>query len=232
MSLSSLPLGKVREPRRPHRETWFMRATASLLDQQLWCFGRDIRHSDGNLLIRFGFERSPAPNPVTESSAYLLRGRSGCQTVLWGFGLFYGEEGYGGIFLRRYASAPRWTVAHRVPECVWKPEGLSSMNWPCNAQEQALANHLFEGAAAWLAEYEEWVLNIAGIDYRHACLRRWTKKFVAPELVPQEWRRIAAAIKEGFVEKTETRKRVPLPNNFKTERFQGKYGIRYRNKVD
>jgi len=106
------------------------------------------------------------------------------------------------------------------------------MHWPRNELEQARVNYLHERAASWLAEYEEWVLNIAGIDYRHACLRRWTKKFVAPELVPQEWRRIAAAIKEGSVEKTETRKLVPSPNNFKAERFQGKYGTSYRKKAD
>ncbi len=46
-------------------------ATRYLVDQQLWYFGHDIQHADGNALVRFGFERRRAFDGVG-TTCYLL----------------------------------------------------------------------------------------------------------------------------------------------------------------
>lgn len=63
-----------------------------LLDQQLWCFGCDIRRTAGNLLLEYGFERKRPPISQKGSSCYSLNWQ-GKQILLWGFGIFCNGSG-------------------------------------------------------------------------------------------------------------------------------------------
>jgi hypothetical protein len=82
------------------------RIASVLLDQQMWCWGRDIVRSEGNLLLQFGFRKERPPATVSGCTAYILTPFPGCQLILWGFGLFFGLESSGGVFLRRYEFKP------------------------------------------------------------------------------------------------------------------------------
>ena len=62
-----------------------------MMEQQVWCWGRDIEHSDGNLLIDFGFERHRDRGVDDRSTCY----RMDCDRLhvsLWGFGMFFGNR--------------------------------------------------------------------------------------------------------------------------------------------
>ena len=62
-----------------------------LLDQQLWCWGQDIRRVDGNALLAYGFTRHRPPEGEHGSPAYEWRGSGRSRVILWGFGFFYGD---------------------------------------------------------------------------------------------------------------------------------------------
>lgn len=166
--------------------------TASqLLDQQMWCFGQDIEYPHGNLLIRFGFARHRKPASNARISAYSFHPAPGSQIVLWGFGLFYGAEGYGGMFLRRFQFCPTWTAAPALSECVWDPENIPDLRTAASAEQKVCVRHLLADALAWLAGYESWILDTVGVAYRQDCLERWPKAVLEAERVPDEWRRLA-----------------------------------------
>lgn len=40
----------------------------ALLEQQMWCWGGDVRRQEGNLLLAYGCERRSAPNPRFHSA--------------------------------------------------------------------------------------------------------------------------------------------------------------------
>ena len=63
----------------------------TLLDQQLWCWGQDIRRAEGNALLAYRFTKHRAPEGKPGSTAYEWRGSGRSRVILWGFGLFYGD---------------------------------------------------------------------------------------------------------------------------------------------
>ena len=52
--------------------TRVLQTARDLLDQQLWCMGRDGLHPEGSALLRYGVERVRPPGDETGSSAYVL----------------------------------------------------------------------------------------------------------------------------------------------------------------
>jgi hypothetical protein len=167
-----------------------------LLDQQMWCFGQDVRYPEGNLLLHFGFERHRQPvdaskGSLSRNSAYVLRPSRDCEIVLWGFGIFFGQIGTGAIFLRRFAFSPSWTTMPRLPAIVWSPEHLPPLGLPVTRSERGQARRLLKATALWLAGYERWVHRTAGIEYRRQCLRDWQRPGISATGVPQEWKRLA-----------------------------------------
>jgi len=168
------------------------RSAAVLLDQQMWCWGQDIERKDGNLLLQFGFRKVRPPEKVSGCTAYLVTPFPGCQLVLWGFGLFFGLQSSGGIFIRRYGFNPGWSCLPEVPVNVWCPERLPTFKRPQSDEEREHTQRLTSKAAIWLAGYEQWVLDTVGVAYRQNCLRLWRKKaLVSEEAMPTAWRQLA-----------------------------------------
>ena len=84
-----------------------------LMQQQLWCWGRDVERAEGNLLMEFGFERHRDCAIDPQSTCYRLD----CDELhvsLWGFGMFFGRRDLGGCLL--YTSpSPRDKRQSRMP---------------------------------------------------------------------------------------------------------------------
>ena len=68
----------------------------ALLYQQLWCWGQDICHPGGNVLRRYGFLAQRPAHPDRGGTAYVLDACPERTLVLWGFGVFYGDDAGGG----------------------------------------------------------------------------------------------------------------------------------------
>lgn len=178
-------------------ETWLSiphkvrKQGTALFDQQIWCFGCDIRRKNGNALLEYGFERTRPPEGVKGSSQYCLQLRDGMRLTLWAFGVYFGVGPQGGLLLRRYEFSPRLLLD---PGQAWKPQHLSRPRLPGCQAECDRVRGLLPAALRWLADYEEWALVHLGAEYRADCLAAWPKRAVTmPEETPQAWRELAQA---------------------------------------
>jgi hypothetical protein len=170
------------------------RTASLLLDQQMWCFGQDIRNPEGNVLLRFGFQRHRHPDSVGSSSVYVLTPYPSSQLVLWGFGLFYGQGTCGGMFLKRYQFNPVWTLHAQLPQVVWEPSEFPELQPATTPQERQSIHRLLLGAVRWITGYELWVHETYGPNYRRQCLRQWHKAAVSAEAIAEAWQQLAESL--------------------------------------
>jgi hypothetical protein len=174
------------------------RRGAALLDQQMWCWGQDVRRPEGNALLRYGLERHPPPEGERGASAYSGQAGPGCRVVLWAFGLFYGDDDAGGLYLRRYALAPTWAPAAELPLPLWDPEQLPPSRPPRGAEERARVRVLLSGALAWVAGYERWAIGALGPEHRERCVAAWPRAVVPAGDMAEAWAALAEACRDGL----------------------------------
>lgn len=149
----------------------FRKFTAKLFDQQMWCWGADIRRPEGNLLMGYGFERHRAPDGRT-SSAYIHDSLCGEQIVLWGFGAFFGVAQMGGLYIGRESFQPYMAAVSHLPTDRWSDR-------PARAENPTLGlTPLLVRFLGWVSRYERWVQHTLGSAYREATLQRWQGKMV------------------------------------------------------
>ena len=161
-------------------------AFARLLEVQFWLLGRDVEHPDGNLLLRLGFTRQPAPDHPWPSR-YLREDAAG-YAVIWRCGIFLDAPRHGCLLLR--AMAPATVSRARVDDLYDLDEvaRLQRQGGPC--RPGALT-----GAARWFAGYEASVTTTAGLAHRVP------RPGSAPLLAPPEpcsleerWQAVAAQL--------------------------------------
>ncbi|MEM7342743.1 MAG: hypothetical protein AAF485_00740, partial [Chloroflexota bacterium] len=162
-----------------------------LLDQQMWCFGYDIRRSDGNLLREYGFTRQQQPEEE-RGSCYTLCLGSDCQVGLWGSGLFYGHGELGGLSLKRYQFHPKLTESPQLSANTAGASKLPAGRKPQTEAEIAQIGVLLGQALSWLALYEQWVQGVAGSDYRSQSVQAWHRKMVvSADEMAATWQELA-----------------------------------------
>jgi len=184
-------LDRTRPPDRPKSRPEFRRWAAALLDQQLWCWGRDITRPGGNVLLDLGMCCHRAPGPGRATSQYTAAVAGGATVCLWGFGLLYAEPGRGGVFLRRYEFDPR-LVPGPPPVPVHQPERIGPAPRPASAGQWATTRLLLRAAAGWVARYEHWVAERFGSAYREAVLRARPRPPAVPAReMAAAWERLA-----------------------------------------
>lgn len=142
----------------------------SLLNQQFWLWGQDIRRPEGNLLLQHGFARTRPPEDIQGGRRYALRLDPDRTVVLWGFGLFYGDEERGGLYLSRFRLAPLLCASATPPVGVWTPSQLPPLSDPVGESDWGRARLLLGAALRWVSAYETWVVREMGSDYRQRCL--------------------------------------------------------------
>jgi hypothetical protein len=180
--------------------TALIRLGCEFLDQQMWCWGRDIRHPGGNVLCRYGFLPLRPPTPDHGSTAYILTPNPELTIVLWGFGLFYSDSEPTGMFLKRCEFTPRLTSTGAPPRAVWAPEQLPSLRDPETSDEWTRLQSLFTAALHWIASYEQWVTHTLGLNYRRRCVAGWSRAVVAAEAMAATWRQLAAGRKASLAQ--------------------------------
>lgn len=162
----------------------------------MWCWGYDIRRPAGNLLLHYGFTRYRPPEDQQGSSNYILSPIPGCQIGLWGFGLFYGDERLGGLFLKRYEFSPKLTLSPQLPLNISKVAEIPASRKPQTQAEVDLAYTLLGTVLGWISGYEQWVQVEAGADYRLQSVRAWHRKVVIPSgEMAVAWQKLAAQVR-------------------------------------
>ncbi|MCS6924840.1 MAG: hypothetical protein NZ578_02945 [Candidatus Binatia bacterium] len=162
---------------------------AQLLHQQLWCWGQDICFPRGNLLLSYGLTRTRPPVPTAGSSHYQGEFHEAALS-LWGFGVFCGHPQYGGLFLQRYTWTFAWTPHSRLSPPVWTPADLPSVSAPRTPLTRRFAYHLLLILIQWILQYEGWVDDTIGKDYRREGLARFPAAVTSAEERLNAWQRL------------------------------------------
>lgn len=173
---------------------------ADLLNQQIWCWGQDIEYPRGNLLLRHGFQRIEKPPGSHAVSIYRLDISPTARVILRGFGVFYGDDRWGGMFLRRFGFSPRRTPGPDLPLPVWTVDDLPPTADPRD-EDAYRGQRLVLDLIDWIRRYEVWIVENVGLDYRRESLVPWRSKAQAitpAEEMAREWRWLGVAIAEDF----------------------------------
>ena len=181
-------------------EEELLRQAVGLLCQQIWCWGRDILRAEGNWLVEVGFERTEAPADRERcSSVYTLKLAQDRRVVLRGFGVFYGDERFGGVFLPRYEFRPRYTTGATLDCPPWTNADLPEMGAPSESERDACASLTLD-LIDWIRGYEVAVVERLGIGYRRSTLEKWDngKRPVVPAVeMASAWRSLGVAVAEN-----------------------------------
>lgn len=169
-----------------------------LLDQQMWCFGRDVSRAAGNALTEYGFSKISPPDEMNAPSCYVRKETEDRrETRLWGFGIVYSEKGVGSLFLERRKFSPRLLAGGRFGGGVWRASDMPRCRMPRSDADTAAAWRLLGGISARLAEYEAWVRDEFGEEYRRRCIASWPKKTVPADGMAESWMELARFFEFG-----------------------------------
>lgn len=151
------------------------RELGRLLDQQWWCWGRDVARREGNLLLQLGMCRYRPTVKSRDGTLYTALTPEGATIHLWGFGAYLVDESLGGLYLGRGGFAPR--LSER-PDALGlhTSDALLAISRPVDPCERGRARPLVEAFARWVAHYEHWIAENQGVAYRRTCLEAWDKK--------------------------------------------------------
>ena len=158
-----------------------------LMDQQLWCWGKDVQYLDGNLLMRFGFERHRDQETKASCTCYRLE-EDQLNVSLWGFGMFFGSRDLGGLYLGRFEFWPSWTLAESLPLGIHGPNQLPVFARPRGQDQWKRARKLWNELAQWISRYEVWIAETVGIAFRSECVETWLRPFVRADRMSAAWR--------------------------------------------
>jgi hypothetical protein len=160
-----------------------------LFNQQLWCWGQDIECACGNLLVRYGFERTVNPEVIDSPSHYRCELSDGLSVILRGFGVLY-TNCERSIFVKRYGFRPLLLPEGPPAPFLWSVDDLPSLHAPTDLEMSAwwqLTLDLID----WIREYELWVVAELGIEYRREALEPWARSkptAASAEAMPSMWR--------------------------------------------
>ena len=146
------------------------RKAVALLDQQIWCWGRDVCRPEGNLLLHLGMCRYRSPVNGNDRTAYTGRVPGDGVVWLWGFGVAYWQPDVGGVFLRRYGFDPLLLPTPLDRPVHTLDELAPWVIRPTTAGQRRTAAAAVRAAAGWVAAYEHWVAESYGTGYREGAL--------------------------------------------------------------
>jgi hypothetical protein len=182
------------------RQGWCMprpvrRFGGKLMEQQVWCWGRDVEYTDGNLLMRFGFERYRDRGTADRSTCYRLD-KDRLHVSLWGFGMFFGRRDWGGLYLHRFDFCPQWAPVESLSLAIHWPDELPGFARPRGRAQWERAHKLWKASLLWIASYEAWVRATVGLAYRRECVATWARPFVRAEKIEAAWRLLSRCSRE------------------------------------
>jgi len=146
----------------------------ALLDQQMWCWGCDVRYETGNLLLAYGFEQRRSPNPRFHS-AYTYALCPECALTLWGWGVWIAAHDHGSLFINRDGFRLRWSSHTDLIPQAWQARDLPLTCDPIG-NHHGSAMHLLTEAVTWIAGYERWLHAYTDATYREQVVAAWPQR--------------------------------------------------------
>jgi hypothetical protein len=172
----------------------------ALLDQQMWCWGCDVRRANENLLLAYGCLKRPSPVPHLRS-AYMYWLDETCALTLWGWGVWIASESLGSLFISR----SRFKV-QAIASAYLLPQAWCEADLPLKQEPVTLDHYapLLATALTWIACYEEWVTTQTKPTYRDTLLESWPQRrhyrggTPAAEM-PSQWMTLAHRVRQEML---------------------------------
>ena len=178
-----------------------LKNAAALLSQQIWCWGQDIKRPEGNWLLDLGFHRfTPPEDRIHCSSVYSLDLKGNRRIILRGFGVFFGDDTRGGVFLDRYQFTPRYSESSSLKCPPWSDSDVPVMNIPSPSQRVGCLFVLLD-LIEWIRQYEVDIITRLGIEYRQDSLSQWNngkRVFIPAAEIAANWRRLSFLVANDF----------------------------------
>jgi len=176
----------------------------ALIDEQMWCWGCDVRHRDGNLLRAYGLVQRPSPEPRFHS-AYTEIDAAGRAINLWGWGIWTAAPESGSLFISRDRLKLRWTPIYDAAPQAWTADDLPLPATSVSSGITAAAISLLRWTFLWIAAYERWLVARMGIAYRAGAVDAWPQRRRFRGGIPAEelaaaWARLADALAQPLPE--------------------------------
>jgi hypothetical protein len=141
----------------------------ALFEQQMWCWGCDVRREAGNLLLTYGMQKHPAPEPRYHS-AYSCTLETSGTLMLWGWGLWVAIRDCGTAFISRSNFRVCYSDAVELRPAAWCEAHLPPFDTKSGQGDSAC---LLATTFRWIANYEGWVACLAEPDYRERTMVAW-----------------------------------------------------------
>ncbi|MGJ8674184.1 hypothetical protein [Rubritalea sp.] len=147
---------------------YFFRDLAEGIQQQMYFWGQDVLHPEGNLLVEQGFERGQSKG-LKGTSCYRLEWQGGHIELYGSCAGWYGG-GSGFVFLRPQRRCVVWSSSVETPvPGSWQTELIHK---PTNREELYTAS---QPLLDWLISHEEAVNKRFGDGYRMENYRSYQK---------------------------------------------------------
>lgn len=143
-----------------------LRDLAAGMSQQMFFWGRDAVHSDGNIFIRTGFKKRPSTG-IQGTSCYRLDWESGGIELHGSYAGWLGEAG-GILFIRPLGRCVRWLQGEAPVPGSWPRE-----SYDAKANEDLLA--MARPFLNWWLSHEAEVARLTEDGYRDVCHRHFRK---------------------------------------------------------
>lgn len=173
---------------------------APLFDQQLWCWGCDVRRPMGNLLLAYGAEKRSAPDPRYHSTYIFRTGMDGTIS-LWGWGLWIAQKGTGSLFISRANFRLSYTSDVIPVSDAWQPGDLPKTRSLVSLMDEPEASELLAGAFDWTGQYESWLSEQVESDYRSRVIEQWPQRRrnrggIPAQLMARRWYELGQIIRQ------------------------------------
>jgi hypothetical protein len=140
----------------------------SLMDQQLWCWGQDIEHPSGNLLLEYGFARTRPPAGQKACSQYSLALNDDAELRLWGYGIALVTPAEC-CYFSRAAFSPA-LLKSKLGAAIFSSDDLPPLKYALSMAEKQRCQGYFTTVLREIADYESWVEDRLGVEYRETIL--------------------------------------------------------------
>ncbi|PJF24860.1 MAG: hypothetical protein CUN53_15705 [Phototrophicales bacterium] len=175
-----------------------VRTVEALFDQQMWCWGCDVRRGEGNLLLEYGGKRLPPAEPRLRSG-YRFAVDPAYALTLWGWGLWVAAEGLGSLFMRRARFEIVWCASAHLAPRAWCERDLAGLLVISKLPDKR-ARRLLHTAFTWIADYESWIADRFGCSYRALTLAAYPqrgrcKNLLTADRIALAWRELGEKIR-------------------------------------
>lgn len=168
-----------------------------LTDQQLWCMGCDVRERP-DLLAGLGWMYHPRPDKTSGCGRLTGMLPDGGHLSVWGFGFLARDVPHGVLWLDRKGFRPCRAGDIDVALPIFGKTDLPVFRAPENADEADAALFLLGQLAERMADYEEDVLVLRGVEARRRSVFQWKFRCSALDVeeMPGLWRRVARGARD------------------------------------